>query len=89
MVAHASVQPDRQGRAELALAVSDELQARGIGRTLMAMAVEQARLGGVPRITATLFADNTPMRRLLRGAGLAVVADEIEAGVEEIELRVP
>ncbi|MGH2401187.1 MAG: GNAT family N-acetyltransferase [Candidatus Limnocylindria bacterium] len=72
----------------MAFAVSDELQARGIGRTLMAMAVERARLRGTPRVTATLFADNAPMRRLLRGAGLEVVADEIDAGVEEIELRV-
>jgi acetyltransferase len=89
VIAHASVQPDGHGAAEVAFAVSDELQGRGIGRTLMAMAVEQARLRGLPRVTAALFADNTSMRRLLRGAGLDVVADEIEAGVEEIQLRVP
>jgi acetyltransferase len=88
VIAHASVQPDGHGAMELALAVSDELQGRGIGGRLMALAVEQARLRSASRITATLFADNVPMRRLLRGAGLDVVADEIEAGVEEIELRI-
>jgi acetyltransferase len=88
VVAHASVQPDGLGAAEMAFAVSDELQGRGIGRTLMTMAVQQARLRALRRMTATLFADNTPMRRLLRGAGLEIIADEIDAGVEEIELRI-
>ena len=88
VVAHASVQPDGQGGAEVAFAVADELQARGIGGTLMQMALEQARTRGLRRVTATLFADNAPMRRLLRGAGREIVSDEIDAGVEEISLAV-
>jgi len=88
MVAHASVQSDGQGGAEVAFAVADEFQGRGIGGTLMQMALEQAQTRGLRRVTATLFADNAPMRGLLRGAGREIVSDEIHAGVEEIALAV-
>lgn len=88
VVAHASVQPDGQGGAEVALAVADELQGRGIGRALMQTAVEHARRLSLRQLTATLYADNTPMRQLLGGAGCRILSDQIDAGVEEIAIAV-
>lgn len=87
IVAHASVQADGPGRAEVAFAVADDLQGRGIGRMLVETAIELARHRDFREVGATLLAENSPMRRLLRNAGCEIVADEIDAGVEEIRLR--
>ena len=87
IVAHASLQPDgRTGSAEVAFAVADELQEHGIGRHLMASVLEQARTLRLERVSATMLAENSRMRHLLRHAGIAVVADTIDGGVEEIVL---
>ena len=88
VVAHASVDADAAGSGEVAFAVADDLQGRGLGSALMRQVVELARARGLRRLTATLFADNAPMRRILRNAGCEVVADEIDAGTEEITLGV-
>jgi GNAT superfamily N-acetyltransferase len=87
IVAHASVQPAGDGSAEIAFAVADELQGRGIGRRLMHAVVEDARTTGVRRLSASLLADNVPMRRLLTAAG-EIVSDSIDLGIEEVELVV-
>ena len=39
-------------------------------------------------LSATLYADNAPMRKLIRGAGCAVASDQIDTGVEEVVLSV-
>jgi len=41
---------------------------------------------GVHRLSANLYVDNLPMRRLLVDAGRALVSDTLEAGTEEITL---
>lgn len=86
IVAHASVQPDGEGGAELAFAVADRFQGLGIGRRLVGLALRQAQAMGSRRATATLLAENAPMRHLLIDAGTPVVTDRIDAGVEEIVL---
>jgi len=88
IVGHATLQPDGTGGAEVAFAVADELQGRGVGRRLMGAIVAEARSAGLRRLNATLFADNAAMRQLLRGAAGTVVSDEIDTGVEEIVLAV-
>jgi len=88
VVAHASVDADGHGGGEVAFAVADDLQGHGIGSALMQQVVEIARERGLRRLVATMFADNTPMRRLLRAAGCVVIADQIDAGTEEITLGV-
>jgi GNAT superfamily N-acetyltransferase len=85
-VAHASVQSLGDAEAEIAFAVADELQGQGIGRQLMSMALELARARGLRTATATLLAENVPMRRLVQRADLPIVADHLDAGVEEITL---
>ena len=84
IVAHASVQPLGENEAEIAFAVADELQGRGLGRMLVREALELARARGHDTATATLLAENAPMRRLIVGAGRPIIADDLEAGVEEI-----
>jgi hypothetical protein len=50
------------------------------------MALELARARGLRTATATLLAENVPMRRLVQRADLPLVADHLDAGVEEITL---
>ncbi len=86
VVAHASVQPDGRGGAEVAFAVADELQGHGLGRRLVGRALRLARELGSCRASATMLAGNVPMRHLLTAAGQPVRADHLEAGTEEIVL---
>lgn len=58
--------------AEIAVAVADDLQGRGIGLALAARIVERARANGVARLTATTEWDNWPARALLRRLGFRV-----------------
>ena len=88
IVGHASLQPDGEGGAEIAFAVADGFQGRGIGAGLVAGVLSQARSLGLGQVTAVLLADNVRMRRLLRGAGSPILADRPDAGVEEITLAV-
>ncbi|MEO5987038.1 MAG: GNAT family N-acetyltransferase [Candidatus Limnocylindria bacterium] len=87
IVAHATVQRDGPGEAEIALAVADEFQGMGIGGRLMEAATKHARQLGMHRLNALMYADNTPMRRLLRATG-PVLSDEIDAGIEEMSVAV-
>lgn len=52
--------------AEIAVAVADHLQGRGIGGALTARIVHLARANGVARLTATTQWDNAAARALLR-----------------------
>lgn len=87
IVAHAVLCPDGLGSAEIAFAVTDELQGRGIGRAMVRAIVDLARSEGLTRLTASTFPDNRAMRHLIRDVGGRVVSDRVVAGVEEIEMR--
>ena len=88
IVGHATLQPDGRGAAEVAFAVADELQGMGIGHRLMEAVLAAARSAGLRRLSASMFADNAAMGRLLRGVPADIVSDAIDAGVEEIELAI-
>jgi GNAT superfamily N-acetyltransferase len=86
VVAHASIHPDGHGSAEIAFAVADELQGHGLGRILLVDVLMMARMLRLERVAATMLGENGPMRHLLRDAGASVLADHLDAGVEEIVL---
>ena len=48
----------RQGEAELAVAVRDDMQQRGIGTALLLFACHQAKQDGIERLTATFRSEN-------------------------------
>jgi RimJ/RimL family protein N-acetyltransferase len=58
--------------ADVAFAVADDWQGRGIGADLARRLVEDARANGIERLTATTLAENRPAHRLLRGLGFTV-----------------
>ena len=70
IVGHVCLEPARDGSAEIALAVADELQGRGIGRALVDASVAWAHEAGIHRLSATMLSDNVAIRRLLTGLGI-------------------
>jgi RimJ/RimL family protein N-acetyltransferase len=87
IVGHLCMEPDGTGAEEIAVAVADGFRGLGIGTALMHGAVQSAHRRQVPRLTATMFATNQAMRRLMLDAGLPAIVDELDAGVEAIELN--
>ena len=73
--------------ADMALAVVDAWQRRGIGHALAVRLVERARANGITRLTGTALADNVRVRSLLDRLGFRVRS--ISAGVVEVELDLP
>jgi GNAT superfamily N-acetyltransferase len=73
--------------ADMALAVVDAWQRRGIGHGLAVRLVERARANGITRLTGTALADNLRVRVLLDRLGFRVRS--VSAGVVEVELDVP
>ncbi|MGZ4280589.1 MAG: bifunctional acetate--CoA ligase family protein/GNAT family N-acetyltransferase [Gaiellaceae bacterium] len=72
--------------AEVAFAVADELQGRGIGTRLLEQLAERAAATGIERFVAEVLPGNAAMLRVFRDAGFEVVR-ELEGG--EIEVRFP
>ncbi len=72
--------------AEVAFAVADELQGRGIGTRLLEQLAMRAAATGVERFVAEVLPDNAGMLAVFRDAGFDV-ARELEHG--EIEVRFP
>jgi ribosomal protein S18 acetylase RimI-like enzyme len=73
--------------ADMALAVADAWQRRGIGHALAVRLVERARANGIARLTGSTLADNVHARSLLDRLGFRVLS--IGSGVVEAELAVP
>ena len=86
IVGHLCLEPDGEEAAEVAIAVADEFQHRGLGRRLMLAGVAWARGKHVARLTATMSADNGPIHRLLTGLGLPTRVRYAGAGVSDITI---
>ena len=76
--------PDRPSAADVAVAVVDELQRRGIGLALACCLIGRARANGFALLTASTLWDNRPARGLLRRLGFR--ARGSQANVIELEL---
>jgi GNAT superfamily N-acetyltransferase len=74
--------------AEVAVAVADDWQGRGVGTELLLRLADRARQEGVTRFTALALADNDPIRHLLGGLGATRVVDEGQ-GTVELSVEIP
>jgi len=77
------VQP---GEAEIAFAIVDHYQGRGIGRALMRHLIAIARAAGVKRFIAEVLAENLPMLRIFEQSGLAI-STKREAELRHVTLE--
>ncbi|MDZ7732881.1 MAG: GNAT family N-acetyltransferase [Acidimicrobiia bacterium] len=78
---------DEPEAAEIALAVVDEYQGRGLGRHLLEALVETAYANGIRRIVGHVLADNRPMLALLEQAG--GTASFEEPGLFRLDVELP
>ncbi len=70
--------------AEVAFAVADDEQAKGIGTRLLDYLTAYARIHGITAFRAFVLAENHAMLRVFRGAGFNVYR-ELEEGVYTVE----
>ena len=63
---------DDEPTAELAIEVGTGWQRQGLGRIMLDALVADARALRITRLTASYYADNVPVRRLLHHSGLVV-----------------
>jgi GNAT superfamily N-acetyltransferase len=87
IVGHLCLEPTDEGAEEVAVAVSDDYQGQGIGRRLLEAGIDWARFRRVPFLTATAFADNVAILRLL----LSVAPNAIvrQGGCGLVDVLVP
>ena len=69
--------------AEVAFAVADELQGRGVGTRLLEQLAELAADAGVERFVAEVMPENAPMLDLFRDAGFAT-SRRLDGGTVEV-----
>jgi GNAT superfamily N-acetyltransferase len=87
IVGHLCLEPVREEAAEVAIAVADEFQHRGVGRRLVFAGLAWARGKYIARLTATMSADNGPIHRLLAGLGRPADVRYAGAGVSTITIH--
>jgi RimJ/RimL family protein N-acetyltransferase len=79
-----AVAPDDPFTGDVAFAVVDEYQGRGVGSALTRRLVAAARDNGIERLTASTLAMNHPARALLVAVGFEALGTS--AGAAEFEL---
>jgi GNAT superfamily N-acetyltransferase len=80
--------PRRPEVAELALAVIDDWQGRGLGTLLLDVLCARAAEGGITRFTALMLTTNRTMRDLLDHLGPVRIVDR-DVSTVEVEVRNP
>lgn len=74
--------PDDHASAEIAAAVVDDWQGRGVGHALVTGLAQAAHRAGIRRFTALMQAENRPMQRLLADLGPVEVLNRDAASIE-------
>ncbi len=86
VVAHAVFELERADRAEVAFAVADEMQGRGLATVLIAHLAQVASARGITTFTATVLPENRRMISVFRESGFPVA---VRASPDGIELEFP
>ncbi len=76
------------GKAEVAFALIDEYQAKGIGSALLRHLAAIGREAGLRELVAEVLTDNLPMLRVFERSGLAMITRR-EGAVVHVTLRYP
>jgi len=80
--------PEDPSLAEVAVAVDDEWQGRGLGTVLLHDLAARAREEGIKRFSASVLAENKPMIAAFRKLGEVRVTGR-DAGVVELLIELP
>ncbi len=87
-VARYAARPEAPDRAEVAIVVEDRYQRRGLGRYLVIQLATYARRHGIRVLTATLNANNTPIKQFIKRIGLPTRVVAVEGGELDVEVDV-
>jgi GNAT superfamily N-acetyltransferase len=77
---------ERRDRAEIAIAVLEPWQGRGVGKALLDRLAERAWDEGIKQFRGLMLSDNRPMRRLLAHLGMTRVLSS-DAGAVELAVE--
>lgn len=77
--------PERRNSAEIAVAVLEPWQGRGVGKALLRRLADRAQDEGISEFTALMLSGNQPMRRLLADLGSTRL---LSSGAGAVELAV-
>lgn len=89
IVGHLCLEPVAPDEVEMAVAVADRWQGRGVGRALLATAIAWARGHHVARLQASMLTTNSAILGLLRSAELPTRISAPRAGVVTATLDLP
>jgi len=76
-------------RAEVAVAIVDDWQGRGLGTELLSRLADRGRQEGIRHFTALVAAENAAAIGLLEGSRMGVRVTERECGTVEYEITLP
>lgn len=88
IIGHLCLEPTGPGEVEMAIAVADAWQRRGVGRAMLAAGIRWARTHGVARLRASMRWGNGAISGLIRSTGCPVALTMPEAGVVEATIDV-
>jgi acetyltransferase len=89
IVGHVCIEPDDANSSEVAIAVAEAFQHRGIGGRLLAEGAAWAMGEGISQLTATMLTSNGAIHRLLVGLGLPTRERWVGGGVVEMAIDLP
>src|SRR5262245_40544521 len=88
IIGHLCLEPVEAGVAEMAIAVADGWQRRGVGRALLAAAVSWARAHGIGTLSASMLWGNGPILALVRSMGCPISFGAADGGTVEALVRI-
>ena len=88
LIGHVCIEPIDADAAEVAIAVADAWQHRGVGRAMLGRALSWAQAHGIDRLVAIVRCDNSAMFALLRTLGPSIAYGPMADGVVDVVVDV-
>ena len=88
IIGHVCIEPITPNLAEVAIAVADAWQHHGVGRAMLAEAMDWARTHDVGRLLASMRWSNSAMLELLRSTHKALAFGDSDGGIIDVVLDV-
>lgn len=87
IIGHLCLEPSGGGAAEMAIAVADAWQQRGVGRALLMSAAHWARSHGIRTLTASMLWGNAAILALVRSMGWPIFLGAGDTGTVEARVE--